>query len=103
MKNKHIYPKEGTDRDKDTIKKLRSQVRNLKKQNKELQSENETLLEAWSKTEAFLAEITDGVPLEELLKHRNLPKKATRKTVTTNDDNIDEIRTKWSQWRKDNL
>lgn len=92
----------------ENLKKLRSQVRTLQKQIKQLKSDNDTLLDAWAKTEAFLAEITDGVPLEDLLRYRNLPKKAIR----TKDKKVEKIeindtraatRAKFREWREKNL
>lgn len=64
-------------------------------------NENQSLLDAWAKTEAFLGEITDGVPLEDLLKFKKLPKKATRKVEQKVEKQ--ETREKWKKWRKENL
>lgn len=77
-------------------------MRNLKKQNKMLKSENDTLLDAWIKTQSFLEEVTDGVPLEELLQYRKLPKKAVR--VEQDTKKVEEdVKEKWLKWRKENL
>ena len=77
-------------------------MRNLKKQNKMLKSENDTLLDAWIKTQSFLEEVTDGVPLEELLQYRKLPKKAIR--VEQDTKKVEEdVKEKWLKWRKENL
>ena len=106
--SKQTYPKENEDNLRDTLQKLKSQVRNLTKQNKELRSKNSTLLEAWAKTEAFLAEVTDGVPLVEVMKHRTLPSKVVKKTdkIHPKKENIDareQTREKFKKWRKENL
>ena len=82
-------------------------MRRLQKAVKELRSENDTLLEAWAKTEGFLEEITNGVPLEELMRYNKLPKKAIRvkdKKVRQNDNELrEEAREKLAKWRKENL
>jgi hypothetical protein len=100
-KKKHTYPKENEDKMRDTIQKLRSQVRRLTKEVKELKSENSTLLDAWAKTEAFLHEVTEGVPLAEVMKHKTLPKKI----IETKEPLCEKeaVRQKWANWRKDNL
>lgn len=92
-----------------TIRKLKAQVRNLTKEVKALKSENETLLDAWARTESFLSEITDGIPLEEMLKHRTLPKKAVRSHLTKVDqllkeeESKEDFRKELAKWRKENL
>jgi hypothetical protein len=79
-------------------------VRKLQKEKRDLISENQTLLDAWAKTESYLAEITNGVPLEDMLKFKKLPKKATRKVEQRRDkEDKEDARKKWAQWRKDNL
>jgi hypothetical protein len=101
-KNKNItYPQEDTKKQNQTIQKLKGQLRKLKKENKELKSENKTLLDAWIKTECFLEEITHGVPLEEIIHYKKLPKKAVRKD--TPKDSVEDTRKKWADWRKENL
>jgi archaellum component FlaC len=65
-RNTRNYPKGDVESLKETIKKLKSQVRNLTKQNTILRSENKTLLEAWSATEGFLSEITEDVKIDEI-------------------------------------
>lgn len=100
-KKQQTYPKEGSDKLKDTVQKLRRQVRRLQKEVRELKSENSTLLDAWAKTEAFLHEVTDGVPLEEVMEHRTLPKKLTRHKEEISEQ--DAVRQKWADWRKENL
>ena len=105
-KRRQTYPKDDSDKLRDANKKLRSEVRNLKKQLKIACSERDTAVEAWIKTEAFLAEITEDVPLEEMLKLRTLPKKAVRKKIKkeTNPEELKEqVREKFAKWRKDNL
>lgn len=105
-KNTRNYPKSDSDALGDTLRKLRSRVRKLMKENRELRSENRTLLDAWAKAEAYLVEITQGVPLEELLKYRTLPMKVIKKhekELTEEIDEIEEARKKWKSWREDNL
>ena len=91
----------------ETLKELKSRVRKLTKENKILRSENATLLEAWSKTEYFLSEVTDGVPLEQMMKYKTLPKKAVRKQTESNQikdvDETEKARLKWKKWRDENL
>jgi len=101
MAKRQTYPKEDSEKLRDTIQKLKSQVRNLQKKNRDLKSENDTLLDAWARTEAFLQEVTEGVPLEEVIKYKTLPKKAVRKKEETNEQ--EQVRKKWAQWRKENL
>lgn len=106
---KQVYPKDETDTLRDTVKKLKSRVRNLQKTIRELKSENSTLLDAWSKTEAFLQEVTEGEPLEEVIRYNKLPKKLLRKKEEKvvkeleKEEDREKARKKWAQWRKDNL
>lgn len=106
-KNTRNYPKDDEKDLRETIQKLKSQVRKLKKDNKELKSDNESLLDAWAKTEAYLQEITQGVPLEDLLRFRKLPKKALHKkegkVKKNKEDTMKETKEKWRNWRKENL
>ena len=107
-RNTRKYPARDEEDLRDTLQKLKSRLRKLQKENKILRSENETLLDAWTKTESFLAEITDGVPLEKVLEYRTLPKKALRNqseedNEETLDDVKDQARKQWAKWRKDNL
>lgn len=93
----------------DKIRSLKSQIKKLMKENRELKSKNDTLEGAWRKTEDFLSEITDDVPLDELLKFRKLPKKAVRsvskkgKAVDEDVDQKEDFRLKWKKWRQENL
>lgn len=108
MANKQVktqkYPKEDTDKQKEKIQQLKSHIRRLQKEVKSLKHENSTLLDAWAKTEAFLAELTEGVPLEDILKHKTLPKKATRKRVKDQpQDTKEATRKKWQRWRQEKL
>ena len=106
MKNnkKTVYPKDDVDKQKETIQQLKSQVRKLQKENKNLRHENKTLLDTWAKTEAFLGELTDGIPLEEILKYKTLPKKATRKRVKDEpQDTKEATRKKFQKWRKEKM
>lgn len=105
---RQTYPKDDADTMRDTIQKLKSQVRRLQKTIRELKSENSTLIDAWSKTEAFLSEVTEGAPLEEVIKYNKLPKKAVRKKTNkvnkVNEQDAKEVaREKWAKWRKENL
>lgn len=107
MKNnkKTVYPKDDVvDKQKETIQQLKSHVRRLQKEIKALKHENSTLLDAWAKTEAFLAEYTEGVPLEDILKYKTLPKKATRKRVKETPQNTKEAtRQKFKKWRQEKI
>jgi hypothetical protein len=61
-------------------------------------------LDAWAKTEAFLGELTEGIPLEEILKYKTLPKKATRKRVKDEPQDAKEAtRKKFQKWRKEKM
>jgi enamine deaminase RidA (YjgF/YER057c/UK114 family) len=107
-RNTRNFPKDEENNLRDTIQKLRNQVRKLRKNIKELESENSTLLEAWVKTEHFLEEVTDGVPLEDLLKYKKLPKNVVKKKTVkvenlTKKESTEEVRKKWAKWRKENL
>ncbi len=102
LKRRQTYPKEDTETLRDTIRKLKSQIRKLQKTIRELKAENKTLSEAWSKTEEFLGEITEGKPLKEILKYKTLPKKVSRKNIETKEDKKQEILEKWQKWNKEN-
>ena len=66
-------------------------------------------MEAWAKTECFLEEVTEGVPLEDILTYdklpqRNLKKKNQKVEKHKNDEKTKEqVRQKWAKWRKENL
>tara|TARA_R100001086_G_scaffold249698_1_gene190426 strand:+ start:2577 stop:2936 length:360 start_codon:yes stop_codon:yes gene_type:complete len=64
-KNRTVYPKE--DNSKDTIQKLRAQVRRLQKEVKNLKSELKTAEAAFEKTIEFLGEKTEDFSLEKML------------------------------------
>ena len=105
-RNTRNYPKSDSESLQDTVKKLRGRVRKLMKENRELRSENKTLLDAWAKAESFLQEVTQGVPLEDLLKYRTLPKQFIEQEEEEIEENIDEkeeTRLKFKKWREDNL
>lgn len=95
------YPKEETENQKDTIQKLKSQLRRLQKNIKILKAENESLKSAWIKTEEFLAEIMEGRSLEEILENKRLPKKVTRKNTMKKIDRREEVREKYKNWNKE--
>lgn len=106
-KNAKRFIKKDNDNLKETIRKLKAQISNLEKMNRQLQSENGTLREAWRKTEDFLKDVTNGVPLEEVLKYRRLPKKALRmqkeqakKEEKSKEQEKEEVRQKWKLWRE---
>ena len=109
QKKRQTYPKDEAENAKDTIQKLKSQVRRLQKTVRELKSENATLLDAWAKTESYLEEVTEGIPLEEVMKHKKLPKKVLRKKegkldkYNNREDAKEAARQKWANWRKENL
>jgi hypothetical protein len=79
----------------------------MEKYIEELKSENQTLVECWAKTEAFLEEITAGVPLEDLLKYKKLPKRAIQKKIKADNkidkQNRDKQATleKWQKWNRE--
>ena len=108
-RNTRKYPKKDDEDFKETIQKLRSQVRNLRKKVKDLQVERDSLLDAWAKTEAYLADITEDIPLEDIIKYKKLPKKATmkkdkkRKKIEETDSKKEDTRKKFQNWAKENL
>lgn len=104
-RNTRNYPKTDSESLHDTIKTLKSRIRKLQKETRELRSENKTLLDAWAKAESFLQEVTQGVPLEDLLKYKTLPRKMV-KDLEDDIEDIDEkeeVRLKWKNWREENL
>jgi predicted nuclease with TOPRIM domain len=108
-KNTRNYPKKDVQELNSNIQKLKSQIRNLKKENRELASENKTLLDAWVKTADYLHEVTDGIPLEEILRTKDrLPKDLVHKHTSTRKPKEDftrtelkeEARKKWAKWNE---
>lgn len=108
-RNTRQFARSDDEDKRDTINKLRAQIRQMEKYIEELKSENETLVSAWAKTEAFLEEITAGVPLEDLLRYKKLPKRAVQKK-TKADNKIDKedrekqrVLEKWQKWNKERV
>lgn len=103
-RNTRNYPQSEEDEQKETIRKLKAQLKRVKKQNIELKSENKSLKKAWNKTEKFLSEALDDVPLEEVLKYNKLPKKALRKRAKQEKKKQKETAKEYfRRWRKENL
>jgi hypothetical protein len=106
-RNIRKYPKNDEDDKKETISKLRAQIRQQEKYIEELKSENKTLVDAWTKTESFLEEITAGVSLEEILKYKKLPKRVLQKKekaenkLDKKDREREETLAKWQKWNKE--
>jgi hypothetical protein len=93
---------------REKVQKLKSQVRRLQKALRELRSENNTLLDAWARTESFLQEVTKGKPLEEIIKYKKLPNKLSNKKQNkvdklNEDEEREEARERLAKWRKENL
>lgn len=59
---------EKTERLQEIVRKQKTQIENLKNENRKLKSQIKTLNSAWSKTEVFLENISDGRSLENMLK-----------------------------------
>lgn len=78
-KNTRNYPKKPDEDLKETIRKLKAKLRRLQKKFDKLLDDYNSLEAAWQKTEAFLKASVEGIPVEELIKHNKLPKKALRK------------------------
>lgn len=107
-RNQRKFPKKDDEDLRETIRKLKSRVKKLQKENNNLRGENSTLLDAWAKTESFLQEVTAGVPLEKIIEHRKLPSKAIKPLKKKKEETVDiedkeEARLKWIKWRQDNL
>ena len=94
-KIRKTFPKDEHDSLKETVNKLKSQIRKLQKENRDLKSENNTLLTAWGKTECFIDELTENIPVEELIKNN--------KNKLSENEEKEIVREKWAQWRKENL
>jgi DNA-binding transcriptional MerR regulator len=106
-RNVRNYAKNDDEDKKDTINKLRAQIKQLEKYIEELKSENKTLVDAWAKTESFLEEVTSGIPLEEILKYKKLPRRALQKKAKA-DNKVNkqererrEVLEKWQKWNKE--
>jgi regulator of replication initiation timing len=76
-KKRKTFPREDDSRD--TIQKLKSQVRKLQKENRILKSEIRTLEKAYEETLNFLHDETDEISLEDLVSAAKSKKKV--KTV----------------------
>lgn len=101
-RNTRNYPPRDIESLKDTIKKLRGQLRRLKKENAELVSENRTLLSAWAETESFLFDVTDNASLEDLLNKKNLKKEPNKvKMKKEPEDERENVRQKWAKWNEE--
>jgi len=106
-RNQRKFPKKDDEDLRETISKLKARIRKLQKQANNLRHENSTLLDAWAKTESFLQEVTNGVPLERIIEHRKLPasklkpEKIKKEEVDINEK--EDARLKWTKWRNENL
>ena len=105
-RNTRNFSRSDEESDKDTIQRLKAHVKSLYKKIDDLETENKTLLDAWAKTEVFLQEVTNGVPLEDLLRMRKLPKRVLKgkdKKVKKQDENDKRQETleKWQRWNKE--
>ena len=67
MKRPKKFAMEGDDKLRDSNKKLRAQVRKLKKENKELSSQIHTLTIALRKTQEFLEDNLEGFSVEQCI------------------------------------
>ena len=59
---------EKVERLHELIRKYKTQVDTLKRENKKLKSQIKTLDSAWTKTEKFLENVSEGRSLEEMIK-----------------------------------
>jgi uncharacterized protein YdcH (DUF465 family) len=85
-KNTRNYPKKPDEEYKETIRKLKARLGRIQKKFDKLLDDYNSLEEAWKKTEAFLKASVEDIPIEELLKHNKLPKKAVRKKQPKQDE-----------------
>jgi recombination DNA repair RAD52 pathway protein len=58
---------EKTERLQEIIRKQKTQIENLKNENRKLKSQIKTLNGAWDKTEKFLENISEGKSLEQMI------------------------------------
>jgi predicted nuclease with TOPRIM domain len=98
-RNTRNFPKRDSEELQEQIQKLKSRLRKVQKENRMLKEELTTLRSAWEKTEAFLRDVTEGVPLEELLEVKTLPKKAVRSSTKNKEE---DPRSKWKKWLAEN-
>ena len=101
-KNTRNYPKKSEEDLKETASKLKRKIRRLEATIRKLKEENDSLQRAWQKTEKFLQQSLEDIPLEELLKHNKLPKKATRQKKQEEKEDIREKMQRWLQEKKKN-
>lgn len=101
------FPKNSIQELKDTISKLKSQIRHLIKENERLRHKNRTLDKAWRKTEEYLEDETKDKSLEQILEEVSL-KEQKRKGIKKEEkigknEEHEKARLKWKKWREDNL
>lgn len=70
MKNDDELP-EKVERLHELIRKYKTQVDNLKRENKKLKSNLKTANMAWNQTEKFLENVSEGRSLEEMIRDAN--------------------------------
>ena len=104
-KNTRNFPKRDDESLKETIRKLKGQIRRLRKQNDILKTENKTLIDAWIETEEFLSEVTKDVPVEDLLnKDKKKVKEKIVKSIKVDPEvEREKFRLKMKKWREENL
>lgn len=80
-KKTHVYPKEGTDREKDTIRKLKAQVKRLEKELDLKCRELKQLRTVFTKNETQMVELSDNYTLEELVEKAKTPQEKIREEM----------------------
>lgn len=90
---------------KETISKLKAQVRNFKKKIDYLEHERDTVYKAWQETEDYLIKTTKHKSLEEVLEQAGKNKKSKTKRSKKQEklDEQEDPRAYWAKWRKENL
>ena len=91
-KNSRNFPKKADENLKETITKLKAQLRKVQKRHDKLAEDYKSLEAAWRKTEDFLKASVEDIPIADLLKHNKLPKKAMRKKKPTSEQEDDKKR-----------
>ena len=89
--NKRVFPKDNDDNLRDTIQKLKSQVRRLKKEVKIKNEEISSLRKARKKDVEQIENLLDNLTVEEVIHLTN-----KRKSVT-NEDKREEVRRKFAE------
>jgi len=103
-KNARNYDRKGGEK-KETIEKLKAQIKNLMKENRILRSEIRTLQAAWDKTKDYLNDLHEDKPLEEVLEYKKYPKEPDKmpepKKKLTKEEEREQARAKWKNWGKE--